>query len=343
MGELRLRVRDRPARRPRRRTATIVAWDYEAWSPSLGGRPGYDTPGQRRHRHARWASSRRRSRRARRRRIRRPFDNGSNAAPSYVAGRVGGTRGGTGTVASERVLTHTCASPFFTGPLRSPARLQNTFAHESFMDEIAAHVKADPVAYRLRHLSDPRLSDVVAGGGQGGELGRAAVAASRARRGPASSRAAASSCVVYEGDNGYVRDGGRSRGRSGHADGSRVKRLVVAQDCGPISNPDGMRNQIEGGALQGMSRALGEEVTWDDHKVTSIDWRTYHSLSLGFDVPAIESVLINRHGRARRPARARPPSRSSPPRSATRSSTPPARAFAKCRSRPRVYCQHSWT
>ena len=55
-----------------------------------------------------------------------------------------------------------------------------------------------------------------------------------------------------------------------------------------------MRNQIEGGALQGMSRALGEEVTWDDHKVTSIDWRTYHSLPLGFDVPAIESVLINR-------------------------------------------------
>src|SRR5436190_9292405 len=73
-----------------------------------------------------------------------------------------------------------------------------------------------------------------------------------------------------------------------------VSRLVVAQDCGPISNPDGMRNQIEGGALQGLSRALGEEVTWDDQKVTSIDWRTYHSLPLGFDVPAIECVLINR-------------------------------------------------
>ena len=73
-----------------------------------------------------------------------------------------------------------------------------------------------------------------------------------------------------------------------------ARRLVVAQDCGPISNPDGMRNQIEGGALQGLSRALGEEVTWDDQKVTSIDWRTYHSLSLGADVPAVESVLINR-------------------------------------------------
>ena len=46
----------------------------------------------------------------------------------------------------------------------------------------------------------------------------------------------------------------------------RVTRLVVAQDFGPISNPDGMRNQIEGGALQGMSRALGEEVTWDERE-----------------------------------------------------------------------------
>ena len=68
-----------------------------------------------------------------------------------------------------------------------------------------------------------------------------------------------------------------------------VKRMVVANDVGPISNPDGLRNQIEGGALQGMSRALLEEVTWDDQKVTSVDWRTYHSLPLGFDVPKIEA------------------------------------------------------
>jgi len=98
--------------------------------------------------------------------------------------------------------------------------------------------------------------------------------------------------VCYEGDNGYVamiadvtvdQD-------TGHI---QVTRLVVAQDCGPISNPDGMRNQIEGGALQGMSRALGEEVTWDDRKITSIDWRSYHSLSLGLAAPVIDTVLIN--------------------------------------------------
>src|SRR5262245_22809470 len=52
-----------------------------------------------------------------------------------------------------------------------------------------------------------------------------------------------------------------------------VTRFVVALDCGPIANPDGLRAQIEGGALQGLSRALGEEVTWDAQQVTSIDWQ----------------------------------------------------------------------
>ena len=100
--------------------------------------------------------------------------------------------------------------------------------------------------------------------------------------------------MLYEGDNGYVAmvadvEVDTATGKV------TARRLVVAQDCGPVSNPDGMRNQLEGGALQGLSRALGEEVTWDDRKVTSIDWRTYHSLSLGDDVPVVESVLINRH------------------------------------------------
>jgi CO/xanthine dehydrogenase Mo-binding subunit len=101
------------------------------------------------------------------------------------------------------------------------------------------------------------------------------------------------SCVLYEGDNGYCAlvaevEVDQASGRIA------VKRFVAAQDCGPISSPDGMKNQLEGGLLQGMSRALGEEVTWDDRKVTSIDWRTFHSLTLGSDMPAIESVLINR-------------------------------------------------
>jgi CO/xanthine dehydrogenase Mo-binding subunit len=65
-------------------------------------------------------------------------------------------------------------------------------------------------------------------------------------------------------------------------------------DSGPISNPDGIKNQVEGGTLQGLSRALLEEVTWNADRVTSVDWRTYRPLYLGAEVPKIEAVLINR-------------------------------------------------
>jgi CO/xanthine dehydrogenase Mo-binding subunit len=267
----------------------IAAWDYEGWSASLGGRPGDNAPGnvvtgmlagfQPATISARPAGD--------------PgsFNNGSNAAPSYVTGKVGQRAGGAGTIASERVLTHTVQSPFFTGPLRSPSRLQNTFAHECFMDEIAARVKADPVAYRLRHVSDARLKAVLAAAAKAANWSaRPSPKPNVSKAGIASGRGV--SCVVYEGDNGYVAmvadvEVDQATGKI------TARRFFVAQDCGPISNPDGMRNQIEGGALQGLSRALGEEVTWDDRKVTSIDWRTYHSLPLGFEVPIIESVLIN--------------------------------------------------
>jgi nicotinate dehydrogenase subunit B len=270
---------------------TITAWDYEAWFASRGGRPGYDTPGNVvtgmlagfepapfRPMNAAEPPG--------------EFRNGSNAAPSYVAGRAARGAGGAGTVASERVLAHTVQSPFFTGPLRSPSRLQNTFAHECFLDELASRVAADPVAYRLRHLSNPRLKDVVTAAAKAAEWAtRPSPRPSIPATGVAAGRGIA--CVAYEGDNGYVAmvaevEVDRETGKI------TARRLVVAQDCGPVSNPDGMRNQIEGGALQGLSRALGEEVTWDDRNVTSIDWQTYHSLTLGFALPAIECVLINR-------------------------------------------------
>lgn len=269
----------------------ILAWDYEAWFASLGGRPGYETPGNvvtgmlagfptAPFRPARAAEP--------------PgeFRNGSNAAPSYVSGRAARAAGGAGVITSERVLTHTVRSPFFTGPLRSPSRLQNTFAHECFLDEAAAHVQADPVAYRLRHLSEPRLKEAVTAAAKAASWSpRPSPRPDRPKTGVSRGRGIA--CVAYEGDNGYVAmiaelDVNQSTGDI------TVRRLVVAQDCGPVSNPDGMRNQLEGGALQGLSRALSEQVTWDDRQVTSIDWRTYHSLPLGFAVPAIESVLINR-------------------------------------------------
>jgi nicotinate dehydrogenase subunit B len=269
----------------------IAAWDYEAWSPTLGGRPGYNTPGNVISGLLAGAEP-------------QPFTprspapdptvyaNNLNAAPSYVAGVAGGRRGGTGTVASERVLSHSVKSLFWTGPLRSPERLQNSFAHESMMDEVAALVKADPVAYRLRHLRDPRLIDVV------NAAAKAARWDSRPSPRPAIRKTAIATgrgfaCVLYEGNNGYCALVAEVEVNQDTGE-VRVQRFVASQDCGPISNPDGLKNQIEGGVMQGMSRALGEEVTWDQMKITSVDWRTYRPVYLGGDVPAIETVLINR-------------------------------------------------
>jgi nicotinate dehydrogenase subunit B len=268
----------------------IAVWDCETWAVSFGGRPGYDRPGNVitgmlagfppdtiAPRGAAEPAG--------------ELSNRNNAVPSYMAGCIHGKCGGEGSIRSERVLTHTVNSPFFTGPLRSPVRLQNTFAHESFMDEISAFVKADPAAFRLQHLQGSRLIDVVEAAAKVANWqARPSPNPGTSRTGTATGRGIA--CVAYEGDNGYAALVAEVEvdQTSGHV---QVKRFVVAHDCGPISNPDGLRNQIEGGLLQGMSRALGEEITWDERKVTSANWATYHSLYLGTKVPVIEIALID--------------------------------------------------
>jgi CO/xanthine dehydrogenase Mo-binding subunit len=271
----------------------IVAWDREGWVASLGNRPGYDQPGN-------VVSGMLAGYPA------EPLEPGpakppagklrnqSNIVPSYFGGCIGGACGGGGTIRSERALTHTVRSPFFTGPLRSPLRIQNTFANECFMDELCAHAKADPVAFRLKHLHDSRTIGVL----------KAAADASRWMARVSPTRAAGKArvvsgrgiaCVAYEGENGYAALVADVRV---DLDTGLVQptRFLVALDCGPISNPDGLRNQIEGGILQGMSRALVEEVTWDDRRITSIDWESYRSLHLDYEIPAIESVFVTPDG-----------------------------------------------
>ena len=138
----------------------ILVWDRENWVASLGNRPGYDRPGNvisgmlagyppepLKLGPAKPPAG--------------ELSHGSNTVPSYFAGCIAGKCGGGGTIKSERVLTHTVRSPFFTGPLRSPLRIQNTFANECFMDELCAHAKADPVAFRLQHLRDSRVIGVL--------------------------------------------------------------------------------------------------------------------------------------------------------------------------------------
>ena len=139
----------------------IIAWDYEGWSPIRGGRPGYTQPGNQITGYLAGFPPAPFAPRTPAPPPAGPLANGSNVVPSYVTGTVDGTAGGTGTVKCERMLSRVVESPFWTGPLRSPSRLQNTFAHECMMDELAAAAKADPVEYRLRHLRDPRLRAVV--------------------------------------------------------------------------------------------------------------------------------------------------------------------------------------
>ena len=269
----------------------IVAWDHESWSANLGNRPGYTTPGNVITGTLAGFSPEPFTARSPAPEP-RAYTNNSNGVPSYVAGNVGGKAQGSGTVKSERSLTHNIPSPLFTAPLRSPARLQNTFAHECFMDELAARAKADPVAFRLRHLSDERLIDVVkeAAALANWEARPSPKTQSR-RTGIATGRGF--SCVAYEGENGWAAMAAEVEVNQDTGKVA-VKRIFLSNDSGPISNPDGLRNQIEGGALQGMSRALVEEVTWDSQKVTSVDWESYRTLPLGFDVPEIKVKLINR-------------------------------------------------
>lgn len=268
----------------------IIAWDYEGWSASRGGRPG-SRPGN-------VASGFHMGFDPAPFQPRTPapapteFVPDDNTAPSYVVGRVGASTGGAGTVTSERVRSHRVQSPFFNGPLRAPEQLQNTFAHESFMDEIAARVKADPVAYRLRHLRDQRLTDVVrAAAKASGWETRPSPRPGNGRTGVVPGRGFA--CVARDGGNGWV-------ALAADADVNQetgevlVRRLTIACDAGPISNPDGIRNQLEGGALHGISRTLAEEVSWDREKVTAVDWVSYRTFSLGAQTPVIQTILMDR-------------------------------------------------
>ena len=85
----------------------------------------------------------------------------------------------------------------------------------------------------------------------------------------------------------------RGRGRTAAAARCAPKRFVVAHDCGLIVNPDGLRHYIEGNIVQGTSRSLWEEVTFDAKNVTSVDWLSYPILDITETPEAVDIVLIN--------------------------------------------------
>jgi CO/xanthine dehydrogenase Mo-binding subunit len=189
-----------------------------------------------------------------------------------------------------RATVHWLAeTPFRPSWIRTPGRMQNTYANESFIDEVAVAVGADPFEFRLKNLNDPR----------GAELLRKLMQLSQWQ--PQTARTAQSGDVVsgrgvaytkYELVRTYVGvvadvDVDRRTGKI------RVKKFHVAHDCGQVINPDGLRNQIEGNVVQTVSRTLLEEIKFDRSRVTSVDWASYPILKFP-DVPDVAIEIIDR-------------------------------------------------
>jgi nicotinate dehydrogenase subunit B len=190
----------------------------------------------------------------------------------------------------QRVTVHFLShTPLRSSAMRSLGGAENTFANESFMDELAAAVGEDPLQFRLRYLDDPRAIDVLHAAAEKADwearpsprLGQGDVLEGRGlafvRYENEEALVACIAEVEVERNTGVV----------------RAKRIVVAQDCGLIINPDGVENQIEGNVIQSLSRTLKEEVQFDEYRIKSVDWDTYPILKFS-EVPEVEVVLLNR-------------------------------------------------
>ncbi|MGH3488480.1 MAG: xanthine dehydrogenase family protein molybdopterin-binding subunit, partial [Actinopolymorphaceae bacterium] len=175
--------------------------------------------------------------------------------------------------------------PLRTSALRSLGAYFNTFAIESFMDELAEAAGQDPVEFRLAHLSDPRARAVLEAAAERADW--------RQRVGP-TGRGQGVAVARYKGSKAYaalIVDAGVDT-TTGEVS---LRRVVAACDAGVIVNPDGLANQIEGGILQGLSRALHEEVRYGADGIESVDWSSYPVLGFA-DVPPLDLVLLDRPG-----------------------------------------------
>ena len=246
----------------------VAAWDFNGWTPTHSSRP-----------------------------------NGS--AGSLLAGSLTGMSAGTPNQSgAERNANHTYnfknnrvmvhwlnSSPLRASALRGLGSPQNTFANESFIDELAAAAGTDPLEFRLRHLSDQRAKAVLeAVAKRAGWTRRSATQKTKQGAEIKSGRGVA--FVRYDRTEAYV--AAVAEVDVNPADGEvKVKRVVVAHDCGLIINPDGLRNQIEGNVIQAMSRTLKEEVKFDRSQVTSLDWKTYPILRFT-EIPDVIVELVDR-------------------------------------------------
>jgi CO/xanthine dehydrogenase Mo-binding subunit len=259
----------------------LTVWDYDSWSAGRGGRPGNVGAANLPTGYLLGLTLAAAATRA---------PSGPPLGSDTSNTEAGYLRDEQGTVPNARVIARSVASPFFTGPLRSPARIQNTFANESFIDELAHAAKADPVEFRLRYVGDYRLRDVITA------AAKAAKWEMRNSPKPESKSNIVTgqgfSAMQYEGIDGYagIVANVEVNKRTGKV---RVTRVVCSHDTGIIINPHGIRAQIEGNIVHGVSRTLKEEVAISRTRSTSTNWDNYHVFRFT-DMPEIKIALINR-------------------------------------------------
>ncbi len=198
----------------------------------------------------------------------------------------------------RRIAVHDLAPIMRAAWMRGVSALPNTFAHECFIDELAAEAGADPVAFRLAHVDDPRKADLIrrtaeAAGwveGAGPRLrreGRMAYGQGFAFAtyvhgdfpGVAAATAAWICDVAVDVETGEV----------------TLSRVFVGQDQGLVINPDGVRQQIHGNVHQTAGRVLAEEVTFDEIAPTQTSWSDYPILRFP-EVPEVGTLLVEREG-----------------------------------------------
>jgi CO/xanthine dehydrogenase Mo-binding subunit len=183
-------------------------------------------------------------------------------------------------------------TPFRPSWIRSPGRMQNTYANECFIDELAAMARIDPIAFRLKYLDPADVRGIET-------LNRVATLArwdSRAsprkdRNGDIWSGRGVAYCK-YELVRTYVAAVAEIEVNA-TTGAISVKKFFVAHDCGQIINPDGLKNQIDGNVIQTVSRTLKEKVTFNRSMVTSLDWESYPILTFP-EIPEIICDLIDR-------------------------------------------------
>src|SRR6267378_3283921 len=175
----------------------------------------------------------------------------------------------------HRLLT----MPIRTSALRTLGAQGNVFAIESFLDELAAERGEDAVAFRLRHLSDPRAREVIQSVARRANWKPEQQTGIGHGLGFARYKNAGAYCAVVAEIEG--------------TEDIRVKRLTIAVDVGETINPDGVINQIEGGAIQATSWVLKERVRFDRQRITSTTWTSYPILRFS-EVPEVEVELIQR-------------------------------------------------